>query len=459
MTGASVDSKESSINAFVLAAASSGSGKTTVASLICLALRARGVRVQPFKLGPDYLDPTHLTRAAGRTARNLDSFLLPRERLRDLFGRAMRQADLGVIEGVMGLYDGRDPASDEHSSADLARLLGVPVVLVIDASGLARTVAALASGLRDFGAGVRVAGVILNRVGSERHAELCEVALAQVGIPVLGFVLKDAALELPERHLGLLSAEQASWDEEKVLAAARGLRLDALLGLRVEESEGLREEIPSTIPHHPPTKIAYAYDEAFHFYYPDALDELRLAGAELVPFSPLRDAALPEGVGGLLLGGGYPEAHAADLAANTAMRASIRAFAASGRPVIGECGGLMYLGETLTDLVGQTHEMCGVIPYHTRMRERLSLGYRDAVTLQPSPLFPAGATLRGHEFHFSELTHAPTSPAYEWQSGDGETVREGYAQGNVLASYLHLHYGGFPAAARRLTELCRETSA
>ena len=443
------------MNAFVLAAPHSGSGKTTVASLLCLALRTRGLRVQPFKLGPDYLDPTHLSRAAGQPARNLDTFLLPPERMQQLFQRGAAGADVAVVEGVMGLYDGRDPQSDEHSTADLARSLGLPVVLVIDAGGMARTVAALAAGLRDFGAGVRVAGVILNRVGSVRHAELCEIALEQVGLPVLGFILRDEALHLPSRHLGLLSAEQASWDEDKVLKAAEHLRLDELLKLSVKEDEGPDDDFPATLNPQPSARIAYAYDEAFHFYYPDALDELRLAGAELVPFSPLHDAGLPDNVGGLLLGGGYPEAHAAELAANGKMRRSIRDFAATGRPVVGECGGLMYLGESLTDLEGHVHEMCGVIPYHTRMQSRLSLGYREATALQESPLVRAGSVLRGHEFHFSELTHAPTHPAYSWQTHTGETVQEGYAQGNVLASYLHLHYAADPALARRLVTACR----
>lgn len=441
------------MNRIVLAAANSGSGKTTVAALLCLALRQRGLQVQPFKLGPDYLDPTHLSRAAGRPTRNLDSFLLGRARLKELFARAAAQADISVIEGVMGLYDGRDPASDEHSTADLARLLEAPVVLVIEASGMARTVAAVAAGMRDFGAGVNVAGVILNKVGGARHAELCEVALAQVGLPMLGFVTNDEAIHLPSRHLGLLSAEQASWETGAALSAARNLHLDELVAVAATAPALPLPPLPTAPPAR--VQIAYAYDEAFHFYYPDALDELRLAGADLVPFSPLRDEGLPGEVGGVLLGGGYPEAHAAALAANETMRASIRAFAASGRPVIGECGGLMYLGATLEDLTGGIHEMCGVIPYHTRMQPRLSLGYREATSLQDSPLAQAGSTLRGHEFHFSELTHPPTHPAYRWQGHDGVEIVEGYAQGNVLASYLHLHYGGFPEAARRLVEWCR----
>ncbi len=443
---------------FVLAAPHSGSGKTTVAALICLALRKRGLSVQPFKLGPDYLDPTHLTRAAGRSARNLDSFLLLPERLRLLFERAAAGADVAVIEGVMGLYDGRDPTTDEHSTADLARLLDVPVVLVIDAGGMARTVAAVAAGLRDFGQGSRIAGVILNKVGSLRHAQLCQTALEQVGLPVLGFVLKQPELALPSRHLGLLSAEQASWDEQKALEAAQYLNLEALLaeGLNVKAPQRLSAAASTTPISLPSTRIAYAYDQAFHFYYPDALDELRLAGAELIPFSPLNDLHLPAGVGGLLLGGGYPEAHAAALAANKSMRRSVREFATSGRPVVGECGGLMYLGESLEDPDGQLYEMCGVIPYRTRMSAAVQLGYRDAAALVDSPLMPAGTAVRGHEFHYSTLTHPPAHPAYRWTAHDGTQVVEGYALGNVLASYLHLHYGGYPAVARRLVERCQK---
>lgn len=352
----------------------------------------------------------------------------------------------------MGLYDGRDPASDAHSTADLARLLNAPVVLVIDASGSARTVAAVAQGLRNFGPDLRVVGVILNRVAGAGHAALCEVALSQIGLPVLGFVTHDEALHLPERHLGLLGAEQASWDEGQALRAASTLNLDALL--TVAEAPALPVPAPAVRSTGRRAVIAYALDEAFHFYYPDALDELRDAGADLIPFSPLRDAGLPPGVGGALLGGGYPEAHAAELSANSSMRSALRSFAASGRPVIGECGGLMYLSETLEDAQGQVFEMCGVVPYRTRMAPCLTLGYREATVLTDSPVAPAGHMLRGHEFHHSVTLHAPTHPAYTWIDHAGGRVEEGYARGNVLASYLHLHYGATEEMAARLVEAC-----
>ncbi|MGY2894038.1 cobyrinic acid a,c-diamide synthase [Deinococcus sp. UYEF24] len=439
---------------FLIAAPHSGSGKTTVTSVVLAGLRARGLSVQPFKAGPDYLDPTHLSRASGVTARNLDSFLLPEDRLLHLFARASAGADVSVVEGLMGLYDGRDPSTDLHSSAHLARLLACPVVLVIDAGGMARTVAAIAAGLRDFGAGSEIAGVILNRVGSQRHADLCAAALAQVNIPVFGHLPKQGALGLPSRHLGLLAAERHAVDQEALEQAALTLDLDALLSAtrRVRPAAA-----PAPVPSGPRVRIALARDEAFSFYYQDALDSLEEAGAELVPFSPLHDARVPE-AGGLLIGGGYPEAYAEQLSANGPMLASVRAFAASGRPVVAECGGLMYLGQSLEvtqslETEDQSYPMCAVIPYRTRMAARLTLGYRDAEVLHGSPLAPAGTKVRAHEFHYSALVGEATLPAYRI---GGQP--EGYAQGNVLASYLHLHLSADPALSESFVEACRPFS-
>ena len=431
----------------LIAAPHSGSGKTTVTAVLLAALRARGLTAQPFKAGPDYLDPSHLGRAAGRPTRNLDSFLLPEARLRALFARAGADAGASVVEGVMGLYDGREPTSDMHSSAHLARLLDCPVVLVIDASGMARTAAAVAAGLRDFGPDLTVAGVILNRVGGAGHAALCEVALNEVGLPCLGFVAQDPALAVPERHLGLLAAEGHALDPARLAEAGRHLRLDTLLA-------ATRRPRPAAPP--PPrrgtrrVRIALARDEAFSFYYQDALDALEEGGAELLPFSPLRDGAVPE-AHGLLIGGGYPEAHATRLAENAAMRASVRAFAASGRPVLAECGGLMYLSEALTDLEGRTHAMCGVVPARTRMTPQLTLGYREALTLRPGPLGPAGTALKAHEFHHSVTEGPLPDPAF---SVDGRG--EGYARGQLLASYLHLHLAADPALVARFLAACAD---
>ena len=434
---------------FLIAAPHSGSGKTTVTSAIIAGLRQRRLSVQPFKAGPDYLDPTHLGRAAGVPARNLDSFLLPGPRLRQLFARGSQEADVAVIEGLMGLYDGRDPLSDRYSSADLARQLGCPVVLVIDAGGMARTVAAVAAGLRDFGEGTEIAGVILNRVGSPRHADLCRAALEQVGLPMFGHLPRQEALGVPSRHLGLLAAEQHPHDPAALQSAALTLDLEALLAATRRSRPDVATDVARTGPR---VRIALARDEAFSFYYQDALDSLEEAGAELIPFSPLRDHAVPD-AGGLLIGGGYPEAHAAALSANAGMRASVRAFARSGRPVVAECGGLMYLGEDLE--TGDTgYPMCGVIPYRTRMAGRLTLGYREAEVLVASPLAVSGAQVRAHEFHYSALIGEPSSPAY--RVGDR---MEGYARGNVLASYLHLHLSADPGLAERFVAACRAGAA
>jgi cobyrinic acid a,c-diamide synthase len=355
---------------------------------------------------------------------------------------------VSVTEGLMGLYDGRDPTTDLHSSAHLARVLECPVVLVIDAGGMARTVAAIAAGLRDFGAGSELAGVILNRVGSARHADLCAAALAQVNIRTFGYLPKQGALGLPSRHLGLLAAERHAVDQDALEDAALTLDLDALLEVTVRVRP---VTVPAPLPSGPRVRIALARDEAFSFYYQDALDSLEEAGAELVPFSPLHDACLPE-ADGLLIGGGYPEAHAELLSANASMLASVRAFAASGRPVVAECGGLMYLGQSL-EQDERTYPMCAVIPYCTRMAGRLTLGYRDAEVLHGSPLAPAGTLVRAHEFHYSALVGEATFPAY--QIG-GQP--EGYAQGNVLASYLHLHLSADPALSERFVQACRQPS-
>ncbi|GGJ42406.1 cobyrinate a,c-diamide synthase [Deinococcus roseus] len=426
----------------MVAAAHSGAGKTTVSSLICAGLKAQGLQVQPFKLGPDYLDPTHLSHAAGMKARNLDSYLLPPERLQSLFHLGSRNADLCVLEGVMGFFDGKSPLSDEHSTADLARLLNCPVVLVLDAAGTARTIAAVAQGLIQFAEGIQVCGVILNQVGSARHAELCEMALNQAGIRCFGFLSKQPELALPSRHLGLLEAEQHHVPLKTLIQASSTLDLQGLL--EVAKSAPARSGNPEHLEPLAKVRLGIAQDEAFSFYYQDALDLLQQLGAELLPFSPIRDAGVPD-CDGLLIGGGYPEAHAAELSQNSSMRESIRAFAASGNPVVAECGGLMYLSEQLTDQDGKVFEMCGVVPYQTHMTSRLTLGYREVTFLQDTPLGRAGTQVRGHEFHHSSLQHVAFQPAYQTEQGP-----EGYASGNILASYVHLHYAGFPVLAEHL---------
>jgi cobyrinic acid a,c-diamide synthase len=345
----------------------------------------------------------------------------------------------------LGLFDGRSPASLEGSAAEVALWLGAPVLLVVDASGMARTAAAVVEGLARHVPGVRVAGVVFNRAP---HGQLLREAMAPTGIPVLGALPERPDLSVPERHLGLVSGELAAtpgWVEAMAAWGAAHLDLDAILALaRVAPAVSPAPPLACTGRR---VRLAIARDAAFHFYYEDNLELLAEAGADLVPFSPLADAALPP-CDGLYLGGGYPEAHADALSANASMRASIRAFRG---PIYAECGGFMYLGEALDE-----RPMCGVLPVRTRMGPALrSFGYREVVTTADTVLGPAGTRFRGHEFHYSELVSPPPlSPAYRatgW-SGEGE---EGWGDGRVLGSYVHAHFGSNPALAAHFVEACR----
>jgi cobyrinic acid a,c-diamide synthase len=431
--------------AFVLAAPNTGAGKTTVVCAITAALRARGREVALFKAGPDYLDPTWHRAVSGRSSRNLDAWMTGADGVLASFARGARGADLAVIEGVMGLFDGRSPTTLEGSGAELALLLGVPVVLVVDASGMARTAAAVVHGLATFVPGVRVAGVIFNRVGGDGHTRLLREAMAPLGIPVIGGLSSRPDLAVPERHLGLVSADYAPRLDTDALAAwaASALDLDALVALAAPTPAP-----PPPLPRRgAPVRLGLARDAAFHFYYDDNLDLLEEAGATLVPFSPLTDTRLPD-VDGLYLGGGYPEEHAAALSANTTMRAALRAFPG---PIYAECGGLMYLGEALDG-----HPMCGVLPLRTKMTPTLrSFGYRDVVTTAPTLFGPAGTSWRGHEFHHSELDGTPGVPPVFTTRGWAGEGREGWARGSVLGTYVHAHFGSNPALADALVDACR----
>jgi cobyrinic acid a,c-diamide synthase len=425
----------------LIAAPASGSGKTTVACAIAAALRARGLDVRLFKAGPDYLDPTWHRVVTGLPSRNLDGWMTGEDGVRASFSRGARGGDIALIEGVMGLFDGRSPRTLEGSGAELAKWLGVPVVVVVDASGMARTAAAVVAGLAAYEPGVKVTGVVFNRAP---HGKLLAEAMETVpGVRFLGALNRREELAVPERHLGLVSGELAArpgWVED-LASWGTSLDLDALLAM-ASVPDVVRVEAPSTPPR---VRIGVAHDAAFHFYYEDNLDLLRDAGAELVPFSPLRDAALPD-VDGLYLGGGYPEEHRVALSANTALREAIRRFSGV---IYAECGGLMFLGEALDDV-----PMCGALPVRTRMTGKLrTLGYRDVVTTAVTPLGPAGTAFRGHEFHYSELVSCDLPPAYRTRGRAGEGV-EGWQRGNVLGSYVHAHFGSNPTLAPALVAAC-----
>lgn len=436
--------------ALVVAAPATGSGKTTVVCAVAAALRARGVDVRLFKAGPDYLDPTWHAKVTGRPSRNLDGWMTGPEGVRASFARGAAGGDLALVEGVMGLFDGWSPTALDGSGAELAVLLGAPVLLVVDASGMARTAAAVVRGLATFHPDVRVAGVIFNRVGGPGHTDLLRAAMAPLPeVVVLGGLPARPDLAVPERHLGLVAADLAARPghvEALAAWAAEWLDLDRLVALAAGGAA-----TPGPAPGAPAgaVRIGIARDAAFSFYYPDNLELLEAAGATLVPFSPLADTA-PPAVDGLYLGGGYPEEHAAALAANAEMRAAIRAF--SG-PIYAECGGLMYLGEAL-----DTHPMCGVLPLTTRMTPRLqSFGYREVVTTAPTCFGPAGTRWRGHEFHHSELAETRLQPVFH-TTGWGRAGVEGWAHGNVLGTYVHAHFGSNPGMAAAFVRACAEAA-
>lgn len=455
------------MKAMVIAGAASGVGKTTVAIAVMGALTQRGYKVQPFKVGPDYIDPSYHSAICGFPCRNLDSWLLTPEVIRELFHRAMVGKDIAVIEGVMGLYDGAKGDDDAGSTAQLAKQLGLPVALVVDASKSSRSVGAVALGFKTFDPELHLAGVILNGIGGALHLDLALPSLHQAGVTYLGYLPGRADFTLPERHLGLVPTAEsevaAAYYQRLAQQAASTLDLERLLAVASEVGAPAPDATATSVfpatPVAPQAAIAVASDQAFHFYYPDSLDLLTAWGAELIPFSPLTDTALPSHITGVYLGGGFPEMFAATLAANASMRASIRAAAAGGLPIYAECGGLMYLGQRLEDLEGNDYAMAGVLPVRSVIKDgRLYLGYRIVRASQDTCLLAAGDTVRGHEFHFSSLQTGaePLTAAYEVIDPPGQ--REGFVSRNVLASYIHVHMGSKASLAPRFVATCARRS-
>lgn len=449
----------------VVAGAASGVGKTTVAVGLMAALSRRGAKVQPYKAGPDYIDPSHHTVATGNPSRNLDTWLLSAPAVVELFLRSRKGKDIGVVEGVMGLFDGRSATGEDGSTAELAKLLRAPVLLVLDASGACRSLGAMVRGYGSFDPGLRLAGVILNNIGSEQHFAMCKEAIVPAtGVPVLGYLPKNGGLSLPERHLGLVPAAERAPERdflERLAAQCEAtMDLSGILGL-CEQAAPNMDAAHSLFPAEPLPKvarIAVARDRAFSFYYEDSLDLLDAWGADVFPFSPLADSALPRGSDGLYLGGGFPELYASELEGNAAMLKSVKAACRQGMPVHAECGGLMYLGESIRDFGGKVSRMAGVFPVCSRIdRPSLSLGYRTVRALSDTPLLAAGEAVRGHEFHWSVLESAPEGNAYEVDEQGGR--REGFLAGNTLASYVHLHVASRPDMARHFVEKCRRHRA
>jgi len=445
----------------VIAAPGSGHGKTSVATGLLGALRQRGLTVSPHKVGPDYIDPGYHALAAGRPGRNLDPWLVGEDQIVPMFTHGARTpspADIAIIEGVMGLFDGASGRGDFASTAHVARLLGAPIVLVVDAAGVSSSAAALLHGFATWDQGTRIGGVIFNKVGSAHHERLLRDAAGAAGVPVLGVIRRLGQLAVPSRHLGLIPAPELGGDAAAAVGAlaaiiASGVDLEAVL--RLARTAGALPDTADidaerTVVSAPPPRIAVAGGAAFTFGYAEHPELLAAAGAEVVTFDPVRDEKLPGDVHGLIIGGGFPEEHAADLSANACMRAEVAALAEAGAPVIAECAGLLYLSRSLDG-----HPMCGVLDVEGAMTSRLTLGYRDAVAATSSPLGPAGTRAHGHEFHRTTIRSGGQSAnAWQW-TASGSAVTEGFVRGRVHASYLHTHWAGLPGAAAGITAAAR----
>jgi len=444
----------------VIAGTASGVGKTSVTLGLLSALRRRGLRVQAFKVGPDFIDPGLHEVASGRASYNLDGWMCGREAVLATVARRAADADVAIVEGVMGCFDGLDATSDEGSTAQVAKWLGAPVVLVIDVQAQARSAAAVVLGFETFDPELNLAAVIANRVGGDAHARgIREAIAAGCRARVVGALAYDQLVTLTERHLGLVTAGEGGLTDDKRTRLAdlveRGVDLDGLLELAAPV-QVLTEGAATGMPLAPRARIGVAHDAAFCFYYRDNLALLSAAGAELVYWSPLTDSTLPV-VDGLYLGGGYPELHASALGANKAIRNAVRMFADEGRPIYAECGGLMYLADALEDLDGTIHPMVGLLPATVRMRpRRLSLNYTEVTLQADSSLGPSGTVARGHEFHFSSLDPVPASVSrvYRLRRRRGDERHEGYQIGNALLSYVHLHFASNPRIAASFVTAC-----
>jgi cobyrinic acid a,c-diamide synthase len=451
----------------VIGGTHSGVGKTSVAVGIMGALARKGRRVQGFKIGPDFLDTSFHTAVTGRPSRNLDSWMIPRKKIPSIFTSGCESADIAVIEGVMGVFDGIDGKSEIASTSELAKTLKAPVILVIDAYGLAGSAAALVLGYKSLDPELRLSGVILNRVAGDTHAEMCRDAIKRHSkVPVLGAIPVNRDIALPGRHLGLVPAtemENRTILDRIVDHVASHVDLD-----RIEDLARSAGQLPvsrKTRARHgmdrDETVIAIARDKAFNFYYQENLDGLAGAGARIEFFSPIEDQAIPENASGLYLGGGYPEVYASALAANHSMLRSVAKYAEGGMPIYAECGGLMYLTRSIQDQNGVDHRTVGLLDAKTSMVKRLTLSYTLGKATRPNILTRRGNTVRGHEFHFSALKELPRDAefAYELKRGIGiGDGRDGWTCYETLASYMHTSFASDERMAERFVDACAKYS-
>ncbi len=459
---------------FLIAAPHSGSGKTTISLGIMAALKRRGMKVAAFKCGPDFIDPGYHSLATGHPSINLDGWMCPGSFVASTFHHHAARADIAVIEGVMGLFDGLGASTMDGSSAQIAAHTGAPVVLVVNVRGMAASAAALVKGFAEFDSRVRLAGVIFNNVGSDSHVELLRKAVSDAlpDVQVLGCVPRDESLKIPSRHLGLVMAEEnllpPEYLDHLIAMCEEHLDMDGLSELKIIAPVGETAhpcvETPLTGVRidkvSKPVRIAVARDAAFCFVYEDNLRLLREAGAEVVAFSPLHDTALPDNISGIYLPGGYPELHAEGLAGNRSMIRAIRAAVGSGMPVYAECGGFIYLTEGMEAAEGvPAADFAGIYPVRARMLpKRKALGYRQVELQSDTAIAPSGACARGHEFHYSEISPMPeqVERCYRMTRPGRELGLEGYRAGNCLASYVHLHFGSNSGIAPRFVNACHD---
>jgi cobyrinic acid a,c-diamide synthase len=456
-----------SIPRIVIAGTQSGTGKTSLALALTASLKRRGLKIQTFKVGPDFLDPSYLTVASGRPCYNLDGWMTRKEYVLELFHRTTEDTDMAVIEGVMGLFDGSDPATSEGSTAEMACWLDAPVLLVVNVHGMARSLAAIVKGCVEFERNLRIVGIVANHSGSDHHKEWLAQSLESAFLPpLLGAIPRGTLPTLPSRHLGLITADSQNLSPKILDELADGLEKCISVDAIVQKA---RNALPLSIPG--PTleakprrkrvSVGMAYDKAFHFYYPDNLDEFTFQGCDLVRFSPLEDRELPKDLNGLYLGGGYPEEYAEALANNLEMLEAIRQFARKGLPVYAECGGLMYLTRGIETARGKRYSMVGLLPVWSRMLDCLkSLGYVEVTLTEDSLWGERGAVFRGHEFHYSELMGDPLedglwTSVYRLRHRRPKTLAaEGFQQGHVLATYIHLHWASLPETVGTFINHC-----
>ncbi len=454
----------------MIAGTHSGVGKTTITTAILSLFTKAGLNVQPYKVGPDYIDPTYHSTATGNKCRNLDSWILGEQAVRQFFINSATKADLAVIEGVMGVFDGSSGNSDTGSSAHIAKLLGCPVVLIVDVKSMARSAAAIVLGFKNFDPRLKIAGVILNRVGSQRHLGLVTEAIeTYCNVPVLGYIKKNAKLELPSRHLGLVPTVEGGSLLEKISGLSEeireGINTDGLLKAAQsagELSHGDWDEFTPAANNQQKARIGIAMDEAFSFYYEDGLEILKKKGAELIPFSPLHDNALPPDLHGIYIGGGFPEIFLKELSVNGKLKKEIYDAGSAGLPIFGECGGFMYLNESIIDFEGKDHPMIGLIPGKCIMERKLvGMGYVTARCMTDNIIAPAETQIRGHEFHYSRFEPNDNKQEFSYafeltRNRVGGKAFDGYACNNILASYLHTHFGSDTGLADCFVEKCRQ---